>query len=110
MEERLRSQILESILFKQASWFDKATSKPETLTQLLTKDVNWLVEASLKREFLTFEIIWCILATLGLCVYVDWKAAILLSVLSIILIVIAYDFKILLTSDNSAPIVNSSKA
>mmetsp|Transcript_30914 Transcript_30914/g.38209 ORF Transcript_30914/g.38209 Transcript_30914/m.38209 type:complete len:100 (-) Transcript_30914:313-612(-) len=99
MEDTLRKKLLESILFKEVSWFDRPENSVQQLTQVMTRDVSWLVDATLQREFLSFEIAWCVIAALLFGMYLCWQSAIFMTLMSPLLIFTVHDFKAQFTSD-----------
>lgn len=55
IETALRSSLLRSVLYKDVAWFDKLQNQSAQLIKLLTSEVTYVSEGTMKRAFLIFE-------------------------------------------------------
>ena len=87
---KLRLKLIEEIMHKQVSWFDREDRAPGILTSVISSDITQLNGMTSEVLVTIFEL--CSIVTLGMIggIYFCWQAAILCFICSPIMIVGMY--------------------
>ena len=72
--------------------------------------MRWLVESTLSRSFLRFEIVGNVIFAMLATFYVNWQVSIFLTIMSPLLIISMRDFKAKLTQEKSRKIKTDKRA
>ena len=80
------------------------------MTKIAIQDVHWLIESTLSRSFLRFELIGNVIFAMLATFYVNWQVSIFLTIMSPLLIVSMRDFKAKFTVEHSRKIKSDARA
>ena len=90
LTKELRIKLIEEIMHKQISWFDREDRAPGILTSVISSDIAALNGMTSEVLVTIFELVAIIIIGMSAGVYFNWKAAILCLVCSPIMVIGMY--------------------
>ena len=90
LTKELRIKLIEEIMHKQISWFDREDRAPGILTSVISSDIAALNGMTSEVLVTIFELVAIIIIGMSAGVYFNWKAAVLCLICSPIMVVGMY--------------------
>ena len=90
LTKELRISLVEEIMHKQISWFDREDRAPGILTSVISSDIAALNGMTSEVLVTIFELVAIVIIGMAAGIYFNWKAAILCLVVSPIMVVGMY--------------------